>query len=67
MKPRPHWWLAGPRRVRDVDRLLRHREVPGAHVASATRLFRIGPWMVMAFRYRPGALPVDGAASEVAP
>lgn len=61
MKPRPHWWLAGPHRVHNLDRLLRHRNVPGAHVATATRLFRIGPWMIMAFRYRPGEIDTPAA------
>lgn len=49
-----HWRLRGIHRVKAVDRLLRSRDVAGAHVFSVTRLLRIGPWSLMVFRYRPG-------------
>lgn len=49
-----HWSLRGPRRVRNVDGLLRHRNVRGGHVADVYRVLRIGPWSLMLFRYRPG-------------
>lgn len=56
---RPHWSFSGPLRVKTVGRLLRHRNVRGAHVAAVTRLFRFGPWSVLVFHYRPGRIEGD--------
>lgn len=49
-----HWRFTGPRRVSQLGRLLRYRNVPGAHVAAMWRIVRIGPWTLLAIRYRPG-------------
>ncbi len=62
---RAHWAFKGWHRVRNIDGLLKHRDVPGAYVASATRLLRVGPWMLMAFRYRPGPAPTKNGSTTV--
>lgn len=56
MRIPPHWSVAGWHRVsRDgLARLLRARNVRGAHVSDVYRLVRIGPISLMVFRYRPG-------------